>query len=150
MAINAAAPLDYKFPPTYHEYDARDLIIYALGVGAARDDPLADDQLKFTYERHPSFAALPTFGVLPAFGGLIQAGKAMKAAGFKFNPMAMLHGEEYLELHGPLPTACKLRCENKMSGLYDKVKAVVADLECNWCVCACNIYIYARPWALPD
>jgi hypothetical protein len=39
----------------------RDTILYALGIGAARD-PLDDSSLKFAYENHPNFAALPTMG----------------------------------------------------------------------------------------
>ena len=49
-------------------YDHRDVILYALGVGASTQDEFG---LAHLFEGNPDFAALPTFGVLPAFGGLV-------------------------------------------------------------------------------
>ena len=43
------------------EYSERDVILYALGLGAKRTD------LNLVYENDENFMTLPTFGVIPAF-----------------------------------------------------------------------------------
>ena len=43
------------------EFMERDVILYALGLGAKRTD------LSLVYENDEKFMALPTFGVIPAF-----------------------------------------------------------------------------------
>jgi acyl dehydratase len=43
------------------EYNARDLILYSLGIGST--DP------RFTYENHPDFAAFPTYPIVLFFKG---------------------------------------------------------------------------------
>lgn len=53
-----------KLDPTSFEYTDRDVILYALGVGATRHD------LNLVYENHDNFSTLPSFGVVPSFGGL--------------------------------------------------------------------------------
>ena len=57
----------FESAPFSYTYDARDVIIYALGVGASVQD---DNGLAHLFEGHPDFGPLPTFGVVPAFGGL--------------------------------------------------------------------------------
>ena len=51
-------PFEYAFTP-------KDVILYALGVGAS-----TKDSLDFLYEGAESFGALTSFGVIPAMGGL--------------------------------------------------------------------------------
>lgn len=50
-----------EFKDTFN-YTARDLILYALGIGVSTDN---EDNLRYLYENHPDFAAYPTFAVLP-------------------------------------------------------------------------------------
>jgi hypothetical protein len=79
-----------SLPTSQFTYAERDVMLYALGVGAGTDD------LPFTYER--DLKVLPTFGVIPAFPALFAMGSAMSV-----NPMMVLHGEQRIELHAPLP-----------------------------------------------
>ena len=51
-------PFEYAFTP-------KDVILYALGVGAS-----TKDSLDCLYEGAESFGALTSFGVIPAMGGL--------------------------------------------------------------------------------
>ena len=61
MAREPAASLLTKRLGTYtHDYNERDLALYALGLGCTAAD------LKYVYECHEDFAALPTFAVIPA------------------------------------------------------------------------------------
>jgi 3-hydroxyacyl-CoA dehydrogenase/3a,7a,12a-trihydroxy-5b-cholest-24-enoyl-CoA hydratase len=86
-------------------YDARDLALYALGVGAARN-PLDAHELKFVYERNPDgFFALPTFGVIPAINAILErAAKGETAPGLHYGFERILHGEQTTELLRPLPS----------------------------------------------
>lgn len=66
-----------KFEDTL-TYTARDLILYALGIGVSTDDA---DNLKFLYENHEDFSAFPTYAVMPGIiqsmtSGLVQSGTA--------------------------------------------------------------------------
>lgn len=50
-------------PPTKHlvvNFTKRDLILYALGIGCCSTD-YKGEELRFVYERHPSFQMFPTF-----------------------------------------------------------------------------------------
>ena len=66
----------------------------------ARERP-AD--LRFVYEGADDFAALPSFAVIPAQAGLAQLMSGID--GLDFDLMMLLHGEQYLELLRPLPSA---------------------------------------------
>ena len=83
MAIDASA-VGKELPETTFEYTERDVMLYALGVGATTDE------LNFVYEKN--LQTLPTFGVVPAFPALGGIGKYIK-----FNPMMLLHGEQIVE-----------------------------------------------------
>jgi hypothetical protein len=78
--IDVDEALGYKFPETTSSYDERDLAIYALGVGAARD-PNDDHDLQLVYEMHGSgMKALPTYGVVPAVNTMMKLAKEGKQA----------------------------------------------------------------------
>jgi multifunctional beta-oxidation protein len=117
MALDLSA-VGKELPPTTYEYTDRDVMLYALGVGATTKD------LPFVYEKN--LQVLPTFAVIPAFpslGGLARV--------LEFNPMMVLHGEQRIELRAPLPTKGKLTTNAKISAIYDKGSGavVVVDAE---------------------
>jgi 3-hydroxyacyl-CoA dehydrogenase/3a,7a,12a-trihydroxy-5b-cholest-24-enoyl-CoA hydratase len=51
--------------------------------------------------------------------------------GLKFNPMMLLHGEQYLRMSNPLPLSGKITSQGKVTGVYDKGK-VSADVCSVW------------------
>jgi NAD(P)-dependent dehydrogenase (short-subunit alcohol dehydrogenase family)/acyl dehydratase len=101
-------------------YDERDLALYALGVGAARD-PLDDSERKFVYELG-DFQPLPTYGVMPQSNALLAAMKegTLKLPGMNFGFERLLHGEQYTEIRQPLPKHAKLKHVFKLKHAYDK------------------------------
>lgn len=118
-AVDPAQLLAYEFPPITFSYTPRDVSLYALGVGAPAD-PVDQDELRFVYERSGAgFRVLPTFGVLFP-GALIDVLISGDLPGLKYNPMMLLHGEQYLEIKAPLPESAVITCRPRVKALYDK------------------------------
>ena len=89
-------------PPTAFEYDERDVMLYAIGVGAT--------ELDFVYERN--LKVLPTFAVIPAFPALMGLTGAVE-----INPVMILHGEQGFTVHKTIPTKGKLTTSGKVTGV---------------------------------
>lgn len=87
-----------------------------LGIGAKRTD------LPLVYENDEDFTPLPTFGVIPPFNATpaFNMGDIIP----NFNPMMLLHGEQYLEIRQhPLPTEGTLTSSTKLLDVVDKGKS---------------------------
>src|SRR5206468_4483347 len=97
-------------------YTERDVVLYALGVGAGTDE------LQFTYER--DLKVLPTFGVIPAFPAMLNLGGAMEV-----NPVMVLHGEQRIELHAAIPTSGTITTTPTIKAMYDKGKGALVVVE---------------------
>lgn len=114
--IERSKGLDSK--ATQFKYDDRDVILYNLGVGAKRTE------LPLVYENSDSFQALPTFGVVPYFGA--ETPWNIDEIMPNFNPMMLLHGEQYLEIRKfPIPTAATLVSYPKLVEVVDKGKSAI-------------------------
>lgn len=102
-------------------YDERDLALYALGVGAARD-PLDSSELNYVYELSSDFHALPTYGAMPQLNAMLAAAKTggLKLPGMSFGFDRLLHGEQYTEIKRPLPPSAKLKHVFKFKEAFDK------------------------------
>jgi (3R)-3-hydroxyacyl-CoA dehydrogenase / 3a,7a,12a-trihydroxy-5b-cholest-24-enoyl-CoA hydratase / enoyl-CoA hydratase 2 len=124
MPIDPARAVGTKLPPLTYEYDDRDVMLYALGIGAGLPET-APEQLQFTYEG--DLKVLPTFGVVPPFPALAGL---IGAPGMDINPMMILHGEQYLEiLKQPIPTSGKLTTSPVIRAVYDKGKGALVLVD---------------------
>ena len=96
-----------------HTYSTRDTILYALGVGAGAD-PLDARQLGLIYENR--LVALPTMAaVLASPGPWMQ-----KREELGINYTKLVHGEQGVTLHAPLPSAGTLIGRSRVTRIVDK------------------------------
>jgi acyl dehydratase len=122
MPINPDA-VGFASEPTQVSWDSKDCLLYALGVGAGVSDPTGFE-LEFTTENSQDVTqrVLPTFPVV--VGGVGGGGGAFAQLG-SFNPAMVVHGEQSIELHGPLPVAGTIESVTSITGIYDKGSAAV-------------------------
>ena len=117
MGLNYDKLKHWPQPDIEQVYDARDTLLYALGVGVAMDNPVPDADLKFVYEGVAGNAlqALPTqvvnLGVGPFWMQDPEAG---------IDWQQILHGEQYLRLHRPLPPRGRIIARHSIDEIYDK------------------------------
>jgi acyl dehydratase len=123
MPIDPSKALGAPISGGSFSWDRDRVILYHLGIGAGvpQTDP---NELAYTYEK--SLKVLPSFGVIPAFGSLGGLGAV---PGLSFNPALLLHGEQDIEVHKPIPTSGEVESSGTVVGLYDKGKAALAVLE---------------------
>ena len=96
MSLNYKKILNWPFEDVVQNYSERDSIIYALslGLGTNSIDP---DELKFVYEK--GLETFPTMAVVMCHPGPWMTNPK---AGIDF--AKVLHGEQHLHIHKPLPT----------------------------------------------
>ncbi|WP_157218482.1 MaoC/PaaZ C-terminal domain-containing protein [Flavisphingomonas formosensis] len=92
--MDAAVLRRWMPEPIVEHYDARRTILYALGIGAGRDD--AD--LPYVYEA--GLKALPTLATV-----LASEGFWMEDPRFALDAAQVFHVAEALDIHRPLPAA---------------------------------------------
>lgn len=98
---------------TTNVYTARDVMLYALGLGLGAD-PLDPRQLGFVYER--DLQVLPTFGGVMGYPGFwIRNSPELGITWQK-----LLNGEQSITLHAPLPQAGTVQGITTVERIVDK------------------------------
>lgn len=106
-----------ELDPLKHSYDWQDCVLYALGVGAK------NEELDYLFEMNGP-KVLPTFAVVPSFTALAYVAGRVGA-----NLMQVLHGEQKIILHRPIPAKGEFSTVGKVTGIYDKIKGAVVVVE---------------------
>jgi NAD(P)-dependent dehydrogenase (short-subunit alcohol dehydrogenase family)/acyl dehydratase/putative sterol carrier protein len=106
MALNKEA-IGKKIGPLTKSYDWKDIVLYALGIGAGFEE------LDYTYEKN--LKVIPTFSVATMFDFFWQV-----AAASNINLAGILHGEQDIIFHHPIPSSGALTTEGKITHYYDK------------------------------
>jgi acyl dehydratase len=108
--------------PVERSWTSTDALLYAIGVGAGLGDPL--QELQFTTENTAGVQqqVLPTYGVL-----LAQARGAGNLG--DFDRAMLVHAEQSIELHKPLPVEGTLRTSAMVTGIYDKGSGALIETE---------------------
>jgi acyl dehydratase len=123
MPVDVEKALRAELPEVPYAWDPDRVILYALGVGAG-NPPTAASELRWTLEK--DLAVLPSFAVVPAFPFV---GAIARIPGLTINVALVLHGEQDVELHGPIPTRAEVVTRGRVAGVYDKGKAALVVIE---------------------
>ena len=94
-----------------HAYTERDCMLYGMAVGMGRD-PFDTRELDFVYERRGTLRPVPSQAVTVARHNLIYE--------IGLDVPKMLHGEQTLTLHRPLPTAAEVLADHHVCEVYDR------------------------------
>ncbi|MGD2099195.1 MAG: SDR family NAD(P)-dependent oxidoreductase [Desulfobacterales bacterium] len=119
MALNMDA-IGKKIGPYTKDYTWKDCVLYALGVGAGFSD------LDYCYEKDvkviPSFAITTAYDLMPEL-----------AAASNLNLAGVLHGEQEIIFHDPIPPEGTLSTAGTVTHYYDKGKdkgaLIIAEFE---------------------
>jgi acyl dehydratase len=108
--------------PHERSWTSADALLYAIGVGAGLGDPL--QELQFTTEN----TAGVDQQVLPTYGVLLAQARLSGDLG-DFDRAMLVHAEQSIELHKPLPVAGTLRTASMVTGIYDKGSGALVESE---------------------
>jgi NAD(P)-dependent dehydrogenase (short-subunit alcohol dehydrogenase family)/acyl dehydratase/putative sterol carrier protein len=119
MALNLEA-IGKKIGPLTKTYTWKDAVTYALGVGAGFSE------LQYCYEKDlkvlPSFSIVTLYDFMPVLADVC-----------KVNLAGILHGEQELIFHHPIPPEGTLTTEGAITHYYDRGKEkgafIVAEFE---------------------
>mgnify|MGYP001821265901 FL=1 len=119
MPLNPEA-VGSKSDPVEASWTSKDALLYAVGIGAG------ENELAFTTENTSGVDQLvfPTFPVVIGWG----RGSAMRDIG-TFNPALLVHGQQAVTLHRPIPVEGTVTITSELVGMYDKGKAAVIVTE---------------------
>ena len=112
MPIDYEKLMGWRFEPIEHTYQDKDTILYALGVGFGTN-VTDDNELGFLYE--DNLVAMPTMASV-----LATPGFWLKDPETGVDWKQVLHGEQFLAVHKPLPTAGTVTGELRVTNLIDK------------------------------
>jgi acyl dehydratase len=125
MPIDPAKAIGASLPPGATSWNADDVILYHLGIGAGTGGKVTDArELEYTYERY--LKVLPSFGVLHAGSG---PGGLGAVPGMSINYALVLHGEQKIVIHRPIPTAAQTETQSRIKSIHDKGKAALIVIE---------------------
>ncbi len=145
MAISYEALKNRKFEPIVQEYGTRDTLLYAVGT-CCGDDPTDPRDLRFAYEEN--IQALPTMATV-----LCSPGFWLKQPDTGVDWRHVLHGEQFLTIHRPLPPSGKLVGRQHIEEIIDKgqgrgaliyIKRELSDAVSGELVCTVGLSSFAR------
>ncbi len=102
-------------------WTSKDALLYAVGVGAGAADPLQELQFTTENSRGIDQQVLPTFAVIIGGGAPV-----MRNIG-EFNFAMLLHGEQEVKLHQPIPVEGAVKSTSTITGIWDKGKGAVIE-----------------------
>lgn len=105
MSFDPAKLLSMDPLVTRQRLTERDTMLYAVGVGAR--------ELPFIYEEQ--LVALPTMAAIMGYPGFFWRDSALGIDWSK-----VLHAEQSIVIHAPLPTSGELRGETRITAIWDK------------------------------
>jgi acyl dehydratase len=123
MAINYEEIMSLEEKNLELSYSQRDSIIYSLGIGLGKD-PMDATELKYVYEN--GLIAFPSM----ATNFQYKSPLLLKA---KLNMIMIVHGEQGVTLHQPMPASADVISDTKVVNCYDRgaSKGAIIEVETN-------------------
>ena len=117
MPLNPAA-VGTTSEPAEFSWTSKDALLYAVSIGAG------EDELAFTTENTAGVdqVVFPTFPVVMGYGA---GGRGVMADIGSFNPAMLVHGQQAVTLHRPIPPSGTATVTSKLTDMFDKGKAAV-------------------------
>lgn len=126
MPVDRDRAVDASLGERQSAWGPDDVILYHLAIGAGVP-PTDARELAYTYEK--DLKVLPSFAVVAGGRSARTTARGFEIPGIEYDRAQLLHGEQDLELHRPLPTAAKTRTSARVKGVFDKGKAALVILE---------------------
>ncbi len=104
--------IDRRFDDVSFNYTDTQMMLYNLSIGMGRD-ALDEKELPFVFER-------PSLLVVPTAAAVLGGGGAKILAGVDIDWPKILHGEQRLQCHRPLPPAADLIGSTRIAEIVDK------------------------------
>ncbi|PVZ97199.1 hypothetical protein BB558_001139 [Smittium angustum] len=108
--IEIEAARKYFFQPKNFAFTERNVMLYAFDIVVSCKD------LPLVYELSQKFHAFPTLPILI----ILFCG---------FNPMMLLHGKEFVQIHSPIPISGNFVCTSQVIDIADKKKASAVTMK---------------------
>ncbi len=112
MPLDPETLLAYPIPEIRQTLTRKDTMLYALSVGLGQD-PMDDWQRRFVYE--PDLVALPSMAVVLGYPGF-WLGRPDTGV----DATRLVHGEQSIILHRPLPVEGEIIGRSRVTGLVDR------------------------------
>ncbi|MCA9584729.1 MAG: MaoC family dehydratase N-terminal domain-containing protein [Myxococcales bacterium] len=103
--------------PSVFEYDWKTLALYALGIGAKKDE------LDYLYEKKGP-KVIPSFAVVPMFAPMFD-----RVAATGGDLAMVVHGAQSVRIHATIPSSGKLLTTATIRGIYDMRRFAVVLVD---------------------
>ena len=142
MAIQADKLLALDLPEKTARYGTRETMLYAIGIGMGHD-PMDPRTLPFVFDSN--LKAFPTLATVIAWDETW-----VQHADLDF--LKVLHGEQRITWHRPLPPAAEIKYKVRVTDIFDKGAGKGAVLVIHWDIklasgeplCALDSVVFAR------
>lgn len=114
MSIDLEA-VGRKAGPVEASWDSKDALLYALGVGAGQEDPLAELELTTENSDGIEQQILPVYAIV-----VTQKTRGLRLDMGEIDRTKLVHAEQELVMHQPLPVEGKATLTSELTGIYDK------------------------------
>lgn len=109
--------------PAEISWDDRDVMLYAIGVGAGAADPFKELFLTTENSANHDLQVLPTFALTLAHRTGLQVDMG------DIDRTKLVHGEQRLELHRPIPVRGRVSLMSKVTAIEDKGSGALVRSE---------------------
>jgi len=130
-----AEAVGYQYKSQAVLWNKRDLLLYAVGIGAKKDD------LPFVYELDKNFSPFPTYPVVLSLKldhtdvsnfREVRKGSGRTAPGLpRFNPDRLVHGSQFIEMIKPLPVISGpgWSLKSRLVGIHENRSGIIVTQE---------------------